>query len=533
MSPARASAAFVAALLGVSMVTAVAFSGPAAGAVRERPAITKVSPGNGSGGGGQPVEIRGRRFFHVKEVRFGSTPARSYFMSSATRLFAVAPSRQSSDHIVNIRVITRAGSTPVTHADRFTFVKPAPLELKTVALPDPSISIDDLECVQRWCAATANAGSRSIFEVRSGDKWSSLRVPVAVSAKDATSPHPAHLSCPTSGWCAAIGSDDSGHAIVTTLSGGALHTVRIPEPDGLAEPFYSHVDISCSAVNTCAAVLNGRDAGSPSSIFVDVLNGSGWHLENVPEPTTTPDGQPSDGLSTVSCSTGLCVALSGTDITAADWVPQVAWTIGASGVHESKLATPSGGSEPFVYGVDCYASGACVAAGHYRAADGRQSPLMERYSGGAWTAFGMPRPSAAFKNQQLSLRHVSCTRTGACVATGENAIAEGDPTYNYPTPFVSRLNGTTATTAELPVPSSSRSPSTTHLWDVSCYSAARCDVIGTAATGFLDTYSRGVWTTHPISGPRHLACGAPAFCVAPVATINGGKKRSLIETEPG
>jgi hypothetical protein len=80
-------------------------------------------------------------------------------MSSATRLFAVAPSRQSSDHIVNIRVITRAGSTPVTHADRFTFVKPAPLELKTVARPE------HLDRRSRVCAALVRCHRECRVEV--------------------------------------------------------------------------------------------------------------------------------------------------------------------------------------------------------------------------------------------------------------------------------------------------------------------------------------------------------------------------------
>jgi hypothetical protein len=85
------------------------------------PTITSSTPTSGPAGGGTSVTISGRNFATVRSVSFGSTPAASYVVDSASQITAVSPRRAGT---VRIRVVTAQGTA--VSPGSFTFVAPHP-----------------------------------------------------------------------------------------------------------------------------------------------------------------------------------------------------------------------------------------------------------------------------------------------------------------------------------------------------------------------------------------------------------------------
>jgi hypothetical protein len=78
------------------------------------PVVTKVAPPTGSGVGGIPVTISGHNFVNVSQVLFGSYPAQSFTVVSATRITAVSPQQPIGS--VPVTVVTGTGSSPASPA---------------------------------------------------------------------------------------------------------------------------------------------------------------------------------------------------------------------------------------------------------------------------------------------------------------------------------------------------------------------------------------------------------------------------------
>ncbi|HEY5110325.1 MAG TPA: IPT/TIG domain-containing protein [Acidimicrobiales bacterium] len=83
------------------------------------PAITKVAPYHGAVAGGTSVHITGSGLVEVGSVRFGTTPATSFTVNSATSITAVAPAGTAG--AVDVTVTSPAGTSPVSSADHFTY----------------------------------------------------------------------------------------------------------------------------------------------------------------------------------------------------------------------------------------------------------------------------------------------------------------------------------------------------------------------------------------------------------------------------
>jgi sugar lactone lactonase YvrE len=83
------------------------------------PVVSGVSPRNGSSAGGSTVTISGSNFEEVTAVRFGASAAKSFTVSSASSISAVAPAGSGT---VEVTVETVAGSSATTAAGQFTYV---------------------------------------------------------------------------------------------------------------------------------------------------------------------------------------------------------------------------------------------------------------------------------------------------------------------------------------------------------------------------------------------------------------------------
>ena len=87
-------------------------------------AVTGVTPNTGSTQGGTSTNIVGSGFVNVMGVMFGSTPAQSYTVNSASALTAVAPSHVAGQ--VDIIVDTMSGNSSANSTDKFNFTQAAP-----------------------------------------------------------------------------------------------------------------------------------------------------------------------------------------------------------------------------------------------------------------------------------------------------------------------------------------------------------------------------------------------------------------------
>ena len=83
------------------------------------PTITALSRTSGPVGGGTKVTISGTGFSTVTSVKFGTTAAESYTVSSSTSIIATSPAHAAGQ--VRISVTTTVGTTPATNNDLFTY----------------------------------------------------------------------------------------------------------------------------------------------------------------------------------------------------------------------------------------------------------------------------------------------------------------------------------------------------------------------------------------------------------------------------
>ena len=87
------------------------------------PTVTSVAPSSGPTAGGATVVIKGTGFSGLSgasAVMFGSTPAASYTVNSATQITAVTPAAGSGE--VDISVTAAGGTSSTTAADSYTFM---------------------------------------------------------------------------------------------------------------------------------------------------------------------------------------------------------------------------------------------------------------------------------------------------------------------------------------------------------------------------------------------------------------------------
>jgi hypothetical protein len=88
--------------------------------VQPAPAITAVSPVEGSVLGGQKVAITGTNLNGASAVMFGEVPATSFTVAGEEKITAVAPA-QADVGTVDITTTTLAGESPTGRADRFSY----------------------------------------------------------------------------------------------------------------------------------------------------------------------------------------------------------------------------------------------------------------------------------------------------------------------------------------------------------------------------------------------------------------------------
>ncbi len=132
------------------------------------PTVTSITPTSGSTNGGTSVTITGTGFVSGATVKFGSVPATAVTVNSATSIMATSPAESAST--VNITVTTPGGTSTISSADQFTYVKPVATITGDAYTAINPARLADTRCSESpapsYCAAenlpSANANLTSI-----------------------------------------------------------------------------------------------------------------------------------------------------------------------------------------------------------------------------------------------------------------------------------------------------------------------------------------------------------------------------------
>nr|WP_269330251.1 IPT/TIG domain-containing protein [Kineosporia babensis] len=98
------------------------------------PAITSISPTQGSEAGATSVTINGSGFLGTTAVNFGSTPATSYTIDALNKITAVAPAGTGT---VDVRVVNPTGTSANTASDDYKYV-PKPVITAVTPIRGPT-----------------------------------------------------------------------------------------------------------------------------------------------------------------------------------------------------------------------------------------------------------------------------------------------------------------------------------------------------------------------------------------------------------
>ena len=85
------------------------------------PTVTAVAPNSGASAGGASVVITGTNLTGATSVKFGSTPAATFTVNSATQITVTSPAAVSAG-TVDITVTTSSGISATSTADQFAYI---------------------------------------------------------------------------------------------------------------------------------------------------------------------------------------------------------------------------------------------------------------------------------------------------------------------------------------------------------------------------------------------------------------------------
>jgi hypothetical protein len=381
------------------------------------------------------------------------------------------------------------------------------------------ISLGGVSCPSASACTAVGSNGAGLAVTWNGTAWSPEPIPTPPgSASGALSA----VSCASATACMAVG-DYRGvqqiYAPFTEAWDGTSWSLRkIPAAPGLHTDVISGTiltGVSCTAVDSCAAVGYFYNNRGGFSTLAEVWNGTAWSIQ----PTPDQPGSSESVLLGVSCSAAsTCTAVGyyRTPGSFRRFSLAEAW----NGTSWSIQPTPDqpGSSESVLLGVSCSAASTCTAVGYYRTPGSfRRFSLAEAWNGTSWSIQPTPHRSAA----DHVLNAVSCTSASACTAVG---------LVGYQT-LAEVWNG--RSWSNQPTPHPEHGPDM--LLGVSCASATACVAVGSAYDGTIGEVWDGTsWSIQPTPGPKtvvplpsaNVSCTSATACTAVWAsrfrTVAGG-----------
>jgi hypothetical protein len=252
---------------GILDVTVQTYSGTSALTSADRftynaasvPAVTSVSPTSTLTGGGYNVSVSGSGFTAASGVFFGTTPATSFTVNSATSITAVAPPHAAGT--VDITVVTPAGTSATSSSDQFTYVA-APAPAVTAVSPNTGTTAGGATVTISGSgftgasAVTFGTAVASSFTVNSDTSITAVTPPEAAGTVDVTVTTPSGTS--------ATGAAD--HFTVTAAASPVVSGVTASSGDAAGG---STVTVTGSAFTGATAVTFGTTSATSFTVLSD------------------------------------------------------------------------------------------------------------------------------------------------------------------------------------------------------------------------------------------------------------------------
>ena len=143
---------------------------------------------------------------------------------------------------------------------------------------------------------------QTLVEAWNGSVWSIVASPNNGSTTDGLS----GVSCPTTIWCAAVGTSlttaNAAQPLMESWNGSSWAVMPSP-PTNATDA--SLAGISCVSTAECVAAGSDDNGGLRSFTLIEALNGASWSIQTSPSP-----GSSFDALAGVSCTSSLgCTAI--------------------------------------------------------------------------------------------------------------------------------------------------------------------------------------------------------------------------------
>jgi hypothetical protein len=330
-----------------------------------------------------------------------------------------------------------------------------------------------------------------------------------------------HVSCPSAGNCAAVGSYQMPpeHEEEPPREQGELLSetngkwepaveARMPAnaaPDPLVERFGDGA-LACPSVGNCTAVGQYRDSAEHEQGFLLNETAGAWGTAvEAPLPANV-GPKPQVVLNRLSCpSAGNCTAVGDyTEPERKGWegflVSETAGTWSTTATVPSLPANASPNpEEPMRMGdVSCTSVGNCTAVGDYTDSSGDLEGFIWTETAGVWgTAVEATLPANAAPDplvERYAQGGLSCPSAGNCTAVSDYTDSSGDNEGL----MLSETSGTWGTGVEASVPAGTRSETEANLFEVRCASAGNCTAFGVFSNpeehdGAFWTETSGVW----------------------------------------
>ncbi len=276
----------------------------------------------------------------------------------------------------------------------------------------------------------------------------------------------AGVSCTTSTFCVAVGSENTGAGggtLIEQWNGTSWNVV--PSVNAPATTDDALNSVSCVGTAFCLAV--GGSGTGPA--VAETWNGTAWSFVTAAAPAAST----SASLSSVSCvSATTCEVLGTASVGGTNSIFGNQWN--GTTLTATTAATPTTTTStpvPSASGMDCVTAGWCLAVGDSDTQSAAGSSFSELWNGTAWALLSTPEPTAAVGSR---LSSVSCAGVSFCQAVGQANLA-GPPSQN----LIESWNGTQwAITANVPDTSAMENQG---LRGVDCFSATTCSAVGSAA----------------------------------------------------
>lgn len=408
------------------------------------------------------------------------------------------------------------------------------------------------------CTAVGAAGNTrgltvTLAERWNGSSWQRQRTPQPGRTVPGSTPGLTGVSCPTSAFCEAVGTNQvtfTGISLAYGWNGSAWKQQSFQGPPGSTSANLDQV--SCTSARFCEAVGSDQNSANQAMALAAQWNGSSWRLQRVP----SSPGSTEVRLTGVSCvSTTFCVAVGnsfGTGMFAERW-NGTAWhtqnlpnngglgTVSCvsatfcevagggggdvwNGSSWSAQTIPSPANSTFasLTGVSCVTSSSCEAVGQYGDSSGNTFSLGVTWNGTSWALQATPNPAMA---SITGLSQVSCATVTVCEAAGNSQLTSS----SGPLALAESWNGSSWQLQHAVSPADAV---TNNLNGVSCTSAVFCEAVGShinstgvATVALAEMWNGTTWQLQKARDPAQAAngvrmslngvsCAATVFCEA-------------------